>query len=73
MGMSLSAARLWQRYESCESSRRTDPLPPSIGASPYRARPSGAALPLCEGENGVFSPLQRGRRELSERGGQFGD
>src|SRR5262244_769775 len=59
--------------------RRTDPLPPSIDASPYRARPSGAALPLCEGENkaahfaGVFCPSQRGRRERSERGGQFGN
>src|SRR5262245_42152226 len=60
-----------------DKSRRTDPLPPAIDASPYRARPSGAALPLCEGENktshcaGTFSPSVRGRRERSERGGRL--
>jgi hypothetical protein len=36
-----------------------DPLPPSIEASPYRAGPSAAALPLCKGEK-VFVPLVKG-------------
>src|ERR1041385_7548293 len=47
--------------------------------TPCRRAARRAALPLCEGENkaahfvGSFSPSQRGRRERSERGGQFGD
>src|SRR5262249_34095985 len=52
--------------------RRTDSLPPSIDASAYRARPSGAALPLYEGENKAayfwhILPLREGGRERSER------
>src|SRR6059036_2095300 len=57
--------------------RRTDPLPPSLDASPYRARASRAALPLCEGENepvhftSPFSPSVRGSRERGGRSADF--
>src|SRR5881296_1498316 len=64
----------WRRIEKV---RRTDPLPPSLDASPYRARASRAALPLCEGENEPvhfttpFSPSVRGSRERGGRSADF--
>ena len=37
----------------------TDPLPPSLEASPCRARPSVAALPLYQGESGTVDFARR--------------
>ena len=52
----------------------SDPLPASIDASPYRARPSGPALPLYQGEScavdfaSLHSPPWKGGEPRSGRG-----
>src|SRR5438552_17493890 len=46
----------------------SDPLPLSIDASPYRARPLGAAVPLLQGGQTFSPPCKRGRAAESGRG-----
>ena len=52
----------------------SDPLPPFLDASPYRARASRAAVPLCKGDNKPSNlnkcilPLEKGESRVSGRG-----
>src|SRR5207244_1848012 len=46
----------------------SDPLPPLLAASPYRARASRAAVPLCKGDNKPILPLEKGESRVSGRG-----
>src|SRR5438093_2251687 len=51
---------------------KSDPLPASFDASPYRACASRPALPLVEGENGNYSPPREGETASeASGGGQF--
>src|ERR1700733_3722946 len=46
----------------------SDPLPPLLDASPYRARASRAAVPLCKGDNKPILPLEKGESRVAAGG-----